>query len=91
MLHGHPLFDNWTPLFDNRASPFDTQTPLDTLTSSTFSITTFRSRNFQNLTVYETAYALLIASRILKIGSKSNMISDVETVDVLKFEILMFH
>ena len=51
------------------------------------STTTNATENFQNFTVYEIAYVLLISSKILKIGRESNMIFDVEIEAFLTFGI----
>ena len=59
--------------------------------SLTFSAITLAIKKFQNFTVYETAYALFITSKILKIERKLNIIIDVETetfFDVRKFDVL---
>ena len=55
-----------------------------------FSTTTHKFENFQKLIAYESAYALLITSRILKIGGKLNTKINVEVKAFLTSEILMF-
>ena len=91
-----PLFikgaDRRAPPFDNHTPFFDGRTFFDILISSTFSTTTYWSRNFQNFTGYETVYTLFMTSKIFKIGPKFNMVIDVEMktyFNVRKFDVLL--